>query len=153
MADNEDTCQCKYPDIQELSEYYYNTSVRCQFCMSCGASVLDVTNPTWSIVPTNLESRSTETTFNKYKYKALHYQLGQEIRLFMLKPGTADEPLEGGIVLVNLETKILYPYSAMSYTWGETQRQRDILAFSIGTRNIRYCDCRVAVTRRAIWHS
>ncbi|PSN59780.1 HET-domain-containing protein [Corynespora cassiicola Philippines] len=54
---------------------------------------------------------------NKYTYRSLNYELGQEIRLIVLLSGNHQEPLLCEIVHANLLDKP--KFEALSYTWAD----------------------------------
>jgi len=95
---------CQHPDIRRLQ------ALRC--CLSCGFTLaLPI-----SVFEIALSAYDLERKLGiDYCYKALNYQLGQEIRLLILKPGNYSESIECEIVHANLLDKPRY--EAISYTW------------------------------------
>jgi hypothetical protein len=94
---------CCHPDVRRFE------TLRC--CLSCGHALA-------------LPTSDFEATFNiehssglNYTYKPLNYELGQEIRLLVLKPGAYPEELECEIVHANLLDDPTY--EAISYTWAD----------------------------------
>ncbi|CAI6335625.1 unnamed protein product [Periconia digitata] len=109
MSDSE--TQCKHLDVRTFD------SVRC--CLACGAAVIDPppADPSeFSIEPFDI------TAPKQYEYKDLNFELGQEVRLVVLKPGSSSEPIRCEIIHVNLESDP--DFEAVSYTWA-TERGDD----------------------------
>lgn len=82
----------RHPDIRKFD------GIRC--CLACGLALFkenqDADLATWS-------------------YKHLNYELGQEIRLLVLQPGSCDDDVTCNIIHANLQDKP--DYEAISYTW------------------------------------
>ena len=79
-------------------------------------------------------SETTET----YRYVELNYELGQEIRLLVIEPGSSKDGIRCNIITVNLLDKP--EYEALSYTWA-TEDGDDSLSQTI------YCDTHLTTLR------
>jgi hypothetical protein len=95
---------CRHPDIRKFDGL--------KSCLACGTTTFEARPTTYS---GQFESDETPSQRPSYEYKRLNYELGQEIRLLVIKPGTADEPIRCDIIIVNLEDDP--EYDALSYTW------------------------------------
>lgn len=99
---------CKHPDIRKFD------GIRC--CLACGEAVFET-----------LASTAIEKNVNAigcHVYTHLNYKLGQEVRLILLAPGEAADPLWCEIVHVNLEDDP--EYDAVSYTWATEYGDADM---------------------------
>ena len=134
---------CKHPDIRKFD------GIRC--CLACGEAVLET-------LASNAIEKNVDAT-GRHVYTHLNYQLGQEVRLILLAPGGAADPLCCEIVHVNLEDDP--EYDAVSYTWatedGNADMSKTIDCFKGGYIPITTnCDAvlrqlRRPGTRRRLW--
>ena len=99
---------CKHPDIRKFD------GIRC--CLACGEAVLET-------LASNAIEKNVDAT-GRHVYTHLNYQLGQEVRLILLAPGGAADPLCCEIVHVNLEDDP--EYDAVSYTWATEDGNADV---------------------------
>lgn len=91
---------CRHPDVRKFD------GVRC--CLACGEAVFEAPRtPDVKIASTG--------ALPQHHYVELNSSLGQEIRLVVLLPGRATEPVRCDIVHVNLEDDAYF--EAVSYTW------------------------------------
>jgi hypothetical protein len=97
--------QCHHPDVRKFD------GVRC--CLACGEAVFETVN---------LKIFDAEpSTPMLYEYAHLNYQLGQEVRLLVLRPGEYSDQLRCDIIHVNLEDEP--EYDAVSYTWSSNNEE------------------------------
>jgi hypothetical protein len=95
---------CQHPDVRRFQ------ALRC--CLSCGFTLaLPISVFEIALSDSDVERKAGI----EYCYKPLNYELGQEIRLLILKPGNYSEYIECEIVHANLLDKPRY--EAISYTW------------------------------------
>ncbi|KAJ4295575.1 hypothetical protein N0V90_007588 [Kalmusia sp. IMI 367209] len=96
--------RCRHPDIRKFDGF--------RSCLSCGITTFE-SESIEAIHPSDTDETVTE--IQPYRYNKLNYVLGQEIRLLIVEPGTADDPIRCEIITVNLRDNP--PYEALSYTW------------------------------------
>jgi len=97
---------CKNPDIRSFE------GLRC--CLSCGFALSLPKTPVEAVLSDHDIDRKRDA---QYQYEPLNYELGQELRLVVLKPGKFSEDIECEILHANLFEKPRY--EALSYTWAD----------------------------------
>lgn len=118
---------CRHPDVQKFD------TLRC--CLSCGEVLFENVDD----APQGTNPINDDNSVSTYQYKRLNYELGQEVRLLVLYPGTQLEDLKCNIMHVNLLDKI--PFEAVSYTWATSEGDKGLS---------RYVTCRgkrIAITK------
>jgi hypothetical protein len=95
---------CRHPDIRKFDGI--------RSCLACGTTTFE-SRP--AAAASRAESDGIPGQRRTYEYTRLNYELGQEVRLLTIKPGTADEAIRCDIITVNLKDKP--KYDALSYTW------------------------------------
>jgi Heterokaryon incompatibility protein (HET) len=137
--------RCAHPDIRNFGD------VRC--CLSCGFAIVSVEdqkdNNSVSDITRKMDNHnSSPSIVQPYRYRKLNYELGQEIRLFVLQFDLYEEPLRCKILHSNLDDNPTF--EAVSYTWanqnGVTSMSKYIVCQN-GTRITISASCD-AVLRR-----
>lgn len=111
---------CQRPDIRKFDGI--------RTCLACGTAVFE--SPSTEIAG-NLSADSNTEGTQTYRYTKLNYELGQEIRLLVIQPGSEKDPVRCNIITVNLMDEP--EYEALSYTWA-TEDGDDSLS------RVVYCD-------------
>ena len=111
---------CQRPDIRKFDGI--------RTCLACGTVVFE--SPSIEIAGGLSADSNTEGT-QTYRYTKLNYELGQEIRLLVIQPGSGKDPVRCNIITVNLMDEP--EYEALSYTWA-TEDGDDSLS------RVVYCD-------------
>jgi hypothetical protein len=84
--------RCQHSDIRKFD------GIRC--CLACGLTIFE-------------ENHNADLA--SWSYKHLNCELGQEIRLLVLQPGSCTDDITCNIIHANLQDKP--NYEAVSYTW------------------------------------